>query len=135
MPPLQAQTVAQAGGSTAPSATFFDDVGPVALMCADLAATRSWMQDILGPLAIDDEPYARLRETLRVFLASGCSYLQAAVELGMHKNSVQYRLRKAEELRGRSLREDRLNLELALNVCYWLGSSVLSPPDVERTHA
>ena len=47
-------------------------------MCADLDATRSWVSDILGPLAIDDEPYARLRETLRVFLASECSYLAAA---------------------------------------------------------
>lgn len=130
---MQAQTVAQASAITAPSATFFGDVGPVALMCADLDATRSWVSDILGPLAIDDEPYARLRETLRVFLASECSYLAAAEELGMHKNSVQYRLRKAEELRGQSLREDRLNLELALNVCHWLRGSVLSPPgDTER---
>jgi DNA-binding PucR family transcriptional regulator len=32
----------------------------------------------------------------------------------MHKNTVHYRVRKAEEVRGRSLAEGRLDVEIAL---------------------
>ncbi|MBV8996958.1 MAG: helix-turn-helix domain-containing protein [Pseudonocardiales bacterium] len=43
----------------------------------------------------------------------------------LHRNTAQYRAQKAEELRGRPLREGRLDLELALLACHWLGSAVL----------
>lgn len=123
----QAQAVVVAGQKPAPSVTGFEEVGHVALMCNDIEETRAWVADILGALALDDEPHARLRETVRVFLSSGGSYAAAAAHLGMHKNSVQYRLRKAEEVLGRPVREDRLNLELALSACCWLGKTVLLP--------
>ena len=129
----QTELVMLANKTRTPSAVCFDDVGPVALMCADLDATRSWVRDTLGALAVNDEPHARLRQTLYEFLATGCSYLGAAGRLNMHKNSVQYRLRKAEEELGRSSRDDRLNLELAVTVCYWLGDAVLIPAEgIER---
>ena len=41
----------------------------------------------------------QLRDTVRVFLDCDGSYTQAAARL--HKNTVHYRVRKAEELRGR----------------------------------
>jgi hypothetical protein len=46
----------------------------------------------------------------------------------LHKNTVQYRIRKAEEGLGRPLGENRLNVELALLVSHWLGAAVLRPP-------
>lgn len=122
---IQAQAVAVAGRAPAPSFTAFGEVGPIALMCSDLDATRSWVQDVLGDLALDDEPHARLRETVHAFLSCGGSYAAAAVQLGIHKNSVQYRLRKAEEVLGWSIRDDRFNVEVALSACRWLGKSVL----------
>lgn len=123
---VQAQSVSVIAGShTARSVVAFEDVGPIALMCHDLTATRAWVLDTLGGLAIDDAQHARMRETLRVFLSEGGSYAAAAGKLTLHKNSIQYRVRKAEESLGHPVREKRLHVELALNVCHWLGSVVL----------
>ena len=65
--------------------------------------------------------------TARVFLRTGGSYTAAADELFLHRNSVQYRVRQAEELRGRPFTDGRLDVELALLACHWLGASVLTP--------
>lgn len=124
----QARQVAMAAGSGGQPVTLFEQVGAVSLLCADLAATRTWVCDTLGPLAADEEGAARLRDTLRVFLEVGSSYTAAAEILNLHKNSVQYRVQKAEQLRGRSLRADRPDVELALRACHLLGPSVLQRP-------
>jgi len=101
------------------------DVGVVALMCSDLDALRGWIQSVLGDLAIDDDNMARLRETVRVFLATAGSFTAAAKTLNLHKNTVQYRIRKAEEIRGRPLSDARLEVEVALLATHVLGGSVL----------
>jgi DNA-binding PucR family transcriptional regulator len=101
--------------------------GLVALMCADLDAVRAWIAQTLGPLGADTDGTARLRETVRAFLSSGGSYTAAAQELLLHKNTVQYRIRKAEELRGRPLADGRLDVEVALLAISMLGSRVLTP--------
>lgn len=123
----QAKQVAFASGARSRPVTLFEQVGAVALLCADLPAARTWVCDTLGPLAADEESAARLRDTLRVFLENGSSYTAAAEILMLHKNSVQYRVQKAEQLRGRPLRADRPDVELALRACHWLGGSVLQP--------
>jgi DNA-binding PucR family transcriptional regulator len=46
----------------------------------------------------------------------------------LHKNTVQYRIRKAEESMGRPGAENRHDVELALQASRWLGSAVLQPP-------
>lgn len=125
---LRVHVLATAAGRTAARAMRFRDVGAAALMTSDLAATRLWVEDTLGPLAVDDEAHERMRETLRVFLAAGGSYTAAAARLTMHKNSVQYRVRKAEELLGRPVSDGRLDTELALNLCHLLGQAVLKRP-------
>lgn len=130
---LQAQVVALAAHPRIAPVTSFAEVGPMALMCSDLEAARGWVVDTIGPLAVDDGPRARLRETVHAFLSSGGSYIAAAERLRLHKNSVVYRLRKAEETLGRPLREDRLQLELALSLCHWLGPAVLTTE--RETHA
>jgi DNA-binding PucR family transcriptional regulator len=45
----------------------------------------------------------------------------------LHKNTVQYRIRKAEESLGRPVGDNRPDVELALQASRWLGSSVLQP--------
>jgi len=119
--------LALAAGDHCDRVLTFREVGTVALMTSDLNAARLWVASTLGPLAADDENCGRLRETLRVFLGSGGSYTAAAGELTMHKNSVQYRVRKAQELLPRGLAEGRLDVELALALCLRLGAAVLSP--------
>jgi PucR C-terminal helix-turn-helix domain/GGDEF-like domain len=106
--------------------TTFRGVGAVALLCADVPAARSWVWATLGDLAIDDEPYARLRDTLQLFLRTG-SYTATAERMMLHKNSVQYRIRKAEEALGAPIEDRRADLELALRACQYLGHAVLRP--------
>jgi DNA-binding PucR family transcriptional regulator len=64
---------------------------------------------------------------MRVFLRCGSSYKQAAEELGMHFNTVKYRVGRAVARRGRPIAEDRLDVELALLVCQWYGTAALEP--------
>jgi len=97
---------------------------------------RDWVLGTLGGLAADDEQHARLRETLLVFLHSGGSYKATAEQLVLHKNTVQYRIRKAEESLGRPVGQNRQDVELALKASQWLGSSVLrsGTAAVDRDH-
>ncbi len=120
-----ARTVALAAAERTGGVTEFADVGGIALLCADLEQTRIWVADTLGPLAADEDNAERLRETLRVFLAAGSSYTAAAEQLHLHKNTVQYRVQKAEQLRGRPFKADRLDVELALRAAWLLGTAAL----------
>jgi len=124
---LSAQSVALAAEGTHVPVVHFIDVAPVAMMCSDIESVREWVGETLGPLAMDSARHARLRETARVFLQTGGSYTATAEQLFLHRNTAQYRVQKAEELRGRPLREGRLDVELALLACHWLGSAVLQP--------
>ena len=124
---IAAQAVALAAGSPAPRSVAFSEVGPVAMMLGSPDLLRAWVLSTLGGLATDDEHHARLRATLLVFLQTGGSYKATAERLTVHKNTVQYRLRRAEESLGRPVGENRHDVELALRASYWLGSSVLQP--------
>ena len=108
--------------------TSFDEPGvrAAALLAADLRRTRRLVARALGGLAADDESSARLRETVLTLVEEKGSYSSTADRLHVHKNTVKYRIRKAAERRGRSLDEDRLDLELALYAATWLGRAVLS---------
>jgi DNA-binding PucR family transcriptional regulator len=124
----QAQLVAMtADAEVQRPVTAWADVGSVALMCADRDALADWVQDTLGGLAAQDESMTRLRETLSTFLATGGSFTSSGQLLHMHKNTVQYRVRKAEEALGRPLSARRRDVELALQACEWLGAAVLRP--------
>lgn len=130
---LQAQVVALAADPARQArVTEWSRVGPIALMCADREALAAWVQDTLGDLASDDEGMARLRETLSIFLTTGGSFTASAQQLLLHKNTVQYRVRKAEDAIGRPLQVRRLDTELALQACQWLGSVVLRPAPASR---
>jgi hypothetical protein len=123
---LRAQDVANVARPEA-RVTTFAQVGLVALLLPDLEATRGWVWLVLGRLADDDEPEARLRETLQVFLTTGSSFAATAERLTLHRNTVQYRVRKAAEAVGHPIQDRRADVELALRVCQVLGSAVLRP--------
>lgn len=125
---LRVHALALAAGEHCDRALSFREVGTMALLTSDLSGARLWVSDTLGAMSTDDSNCERLRDTLRVFLATGSSYTAAAAELTMHKNSVQYRVRKAQELLSRPITENRLDVELALNLCHRLGSAVLTQP-------
>jgi DNA-binding PucR family transcriptional regulator len=122
---VAAQAVVLAAGSPALRAVTFGQVAPVAMMLGSSELLRAWVLSTLAGLATDDKHHARLRGTLLVFLQSGGSYKTTAERLMLHKNTVQYRIRKAEESLGQPVGENRYDVELALRTSRWLGSSVL----------
>ena len=134
---VAAQAVVLAAGSPAPRAVAFGEVAPVAMMLGSAELLRAWVLSTLAGLAADDEHHARLRDTLLVFLQAGGSYKTTAEQLMLHKNTVQYRIRKAEESLGLPVGDNRHDVELALQASHWLGSSVLQPAAAghNREHA
>jgi DNA-binding PucR family transcriptional regulator len=96
-------------------------------MTGEPELTRRLVADELGGLAQRDPNVARLRETARVYLACGANAREAAehLHMHMHKNTVHYRLARAEELRGRPIGERRPELEVALNLAHALVDRVL----------
>lgn len=127
---LRAHTIALTAARETPRVIRFARVAPVALLTSDIESAREWVHQALGPLAADDEHSSRLRNTLHVFLSTNSSYVETAERLSLHRNTVHYRVSKAEELRGRPIVDDRLEVELALLVCHWLS---LKPNPVDRT--
>jgi hypothetical protein len=110
-----------------PKAVTYDQLGPVALMTADVDALRHFVLRMLGPLAKNGEREETLRDTLRVFLGRNRSYASTAQALVLHRNSVQYRVQRALELCGRDLNDADVALDLhtALTAAQWLGRAVL----------
>ena len=135
---IAVQAVALAAGPAAPQVMAFSEVAPVAMMLGSAELLRAWVGSTLAGLAADDEQHARLRDTLLEFLRTGGSYKATAERLMLHKNTVQYRIRQAEESLGRPIGGDRHDVELALQASQWLGASVLQPatgPDpTHRSH-
>jgi DNA-binding PucR family transcriptional regulator len=123
---LAAQTVALAAAPPPPQTVAFRQVAHVAMMLGSAELLRAWVLGTLADLAGDDGHHARLRETLLVFPHSGGSCKTTAEQLMVHKNTVQYRIRKGESL-GQPVGANRHDVELALQASHWLGSLVLQP--------
>jgi hypothetical protein len=130
---LGAHAVALAAGPSGQPVTSFAEVAPLALMSGSIDLIRAWVTETLGSLADDGDHSSTLRDTLRVFLQEGGSFKATAERLTLHKNTVQYRVRKAEESLGRPIGEDRLGVELALLASHWLGAAVLRQAGAGRS--
>jgi hypothetical protein len=82
-------------------------------------ARHAYHARLLAPLlAYDRDHGTELVPTLEVFLGCSGSWTRAAETLFVHVNSLRYRIRRIEELTGRSLRslEDQAALLLALRL-------------------
>lgn len=93
-----------------------------ALLLESPVSARRFVTEELGALAADTERAGRTRDTLLAWLSSG-SQAQAAVELGVHENTVRQRIRYAAEELGTSPSERRTELLVALRLCAALGPS------------
>ena len=109
---LRAQRVAAASARDDP-VTCYRDVELIGCLSADEEAMRAMVRRVLGGLAGDGEAAARLRATVLAYLDAGGAR-SAAAALAVHKNTVLYRLRQAENLLGYPLAERPLTLHLAL---------------------
>ena len=109
-----ARRVASLAGRSPGSVTSYDSVALAALATVDLGQASRFVADQLGELAADDDTMRRLAATLRVFLDEQGSRARAARRLGLHENTIGYRIRQAEEILGRSVEENALELHVAL---------------------
>jgi len=124
-----ARRVAVAGRTSRSVVAATDaEVRVAALMVDDLARTREWVQNTLGPLASNTAGDAKLRETLRIFLREGSSHTAAAEHLALHRNTVGYRVNKAVQRRGRPIADDQIEVEMALLACDQFHEAVLHVP-------
>lgn len=94
-----------------------DDVGAMRLLyhLRETRELRAFVSQALGGLEQRDQR-GTLRQTLRAFLESGGSQVDASHRLGIHRNTLAYRLRRIGELVGRDVADPGtwLTLHLAL---------------------
>jgi DNA-binding PucR family transcriptional regulator len=122
---LRTRRVIELSGRAAPSITEFSDVALVDAISRDLDAARAFVAAQLGDLARDDAKERDERATLLAVLDAQGSLTTAARTLGIHKNTVLQRVRRAEERMGRPATIKVAELHAALLVCDVLGASVL----------
>jgi DNA-binding PucR family transcriptional regulator len=94
--------------------TWYADVEIAHLIGADHEAITSLLHRELPGLTGPDPTARRLRETLRAYLRANRSPETAARALGVHKNTVRYRLQQIEARIGHPVDSRRLHIELAL---------------------
>ena len=73
-----------------------------------------FVERALGELGRDDDLARRLAATVSVYLEENASRSRAAKRLGIHENTISYRVRQAEEILGHSLETRTLELRVAL---------------------
>ncbi len=129
---MMARRAAMAAGPDGSRSVRYRDITVAAMVSGNLDRVRDFVRRELGLLLAGDDEGARLRETLSAFLAASGSHLRASEILGVHRNTVVYRLRRCEELLGGTLTERRLQVELALHLVESLG---LEPVKPARTRA
>ncbi|MEV7524312.1 helix-turn-helix domain-containing protein [Streptomyces sp. NPDC091371] len=109
---LALSTVAASGG---PRTALLDEGLPAALVAAQGELAARLRQVVLGPvLALPAEDRRTLLTTLGTWLVCQGSTTYAAQRLYCHRNTVSNRLRRLEQLTGRSLADPRHVVELAL---------------------
>lgn len=107
------------------SVTFWRDRALLALLTLDPARAQSFVRRVLGPLCAEGEAVSELRLTLGAYLESGESLLRAAENRNVHRNTIVYLLKRAEELLKRPLKQDDLELRCALLMVQTMGSDAL----------
>jgi DNA-binding PucR family transcriptional regulator len=101
----------------------YDTVALASIALADFEQASNFVIRELGPLARKEEETQRLASTLMVYLEEGSSLDRAARRLGVHKNTVLNRVKRARELMGRGLDERNLELQVALAFARYLGET------------
>ena len=107
-----------------------DDLGPGRLFVANghPEEIQRFVEDVLGRLLGDDEPCADLLRTLEAFYDTGRSVRLAAETLGVHENTVRYRLSRVHTITGLDVAgdaDDQLSVQVALLVLRLQGHPAL----------
>jgi purine catabolism regulator len=103
-------------GVIAPGSLFFDrlpDMGVLRLLyeLQGNPALSSYIEDALGELRTRDKR-GTLRKTLLAYLNTGGSSAETAAALGIHRNTLTYRLRQISQLTGRDPNDPAMRLAI-----------------------
>ncbi len=109
-----------------------DDLGPARLFLANAkgAAVSRFVEDVIGALLVEDEGVAELLRTLESFYETGRSVRLSAERLGVHENTVRYRLSRVTQITGLDVAADadhQLSVQVALLVLRLQGHPALHP--------
>ena len=129
---LRTRRIVDLSGRAAPSMTAFTDVALVDAVSRDLDAARAFVAAELGDLARDDARAGAERAALLAVLDAQGSLVTAARTLGIHRNTILQRMRRAEQRRGRPATVKIAELHAALLVCDVLGAAVLPDSSPHR---
>ena len=115
---LEARALGNGAGSTAGVATYHD-LGSFQLLLSlqDDEALRLFCDSILAPIEDGEGAYGgELMRSLEAFIECNGQWERAARRLYCHRHTLRYRIRRVEELTGRSLdsARDRIDFWLAL---------------------
>lgn len=108
----EAQSVALVEGRRQPL-TCYDDVAALTLLAQDPRAAERFTRRVLRGLA--DGGAGKLRQTTRAALSTPGGAEAVATALGVHKNTVRYRVGQAERLLGHPLQTRAGDVLLALD--------------------
>ena len=109
-----------------------DDLGPGRLFVANSHPDelRRFVEDVLGKLLAEDDACTELVRTLDSFYENGRSVRLAAERLGVHENTVRYRLSRVQAITGLDVAadaDDQLSVQVALLVLRLQGHPSLRP--------
>lgn len=112
----------------------YPEVELPALLSTDLPALRRFVGDELGALAADSPHAEQLRRTLRLYLRNERSLMAAAAQLHVARNTVTYRVKRAQGLLGHDLAARLPEVMAALEAARVLGPAVLRPDNNASHH-
>ncbi len=115
-----AQSVALRAALVPPVVTY-PDVELLCLVAGSPELAARMVQREIGPLCAADKNLAQVRETALAYLTSGLNVEATAARLFVHKNTVRYRLSRAEELLGHPLGSRAASVEIALRYVAMFG--------------
>ena len=117
--------VVELSGRGAP-VTSYAEIALVDTMSGDLDLARAFVASELGALAVKGPQEEEERRALLAVLDAQGGLAAAAEELGVHRNTVLQRTRRAEERRGRPATERVAELHAALRLVEVLGPVLLT---------
>jgi DNA-binding PucR family transcriptional regulator len=115
-----------AGGRGGAAVTLYDNVALAAVLVRDPDAARAFADDELGQLGAPTRAAGELRDTLRALFANRYDQSRTADGLGVHRNTIAKRMRRAEAILGRPITARPRELEAALLIAEVI--AIDSPP-------
>lgn len=109
-------------GAGGPSVASFDELGVFQILAEahDPSTIERFVSKWLGALVeYDESRRADLVPTLSAYLEAGGNYAYSARALGVHRNTLRYRLRRIGEISGHNLGEPDVQFNLQLATRAW----------------